>query len=430
MAMRILAAVAVLMLCASAGASGAYIVNADDIAMLVDAQGDALLSRDGVKDIFEIRDGLYAVGAEGAYMLCDATGEHLLDDRFEMAWCDNDALILRQNGLLGAMGADNAWQVKPAWRQLVSNGSGAFMAISADPGDDHADEIFYIRPTKAPVSTGIHTSNGLRPFSEGRMSFRSDNGLYGYLDARGRVALPTVWRYAGDFKSGVAIVSDGESMGLIDKRGEEVVPLQYSWMARGDGILAGLSPDGRLDVYAPDGRLLFYSVAGPITQAAIAGRAVAVTTEGMTKLLDGAGSCVIRASRDALFSPGLGGQYIVRDGAWGDTCQWLIAQDGSAASGRYQRLLPLIGGRYAFMAMSGTEYQSGDFDETLTEWDYDSIRYGLLDASGHELLSAEYREIRAVGDDRLLLTDDLCVRFADLDGNVLQTWPLNQLTSH
>ena len=82
----------------------------------------------------------------------------------------------------------------------------------------------------------------------------------------------------------------------------------------------------------------------------------------------------------------------------GEACQQLIGPDGSSASGRYQRILPLCAGRYAFQT----------FDDN-----YENIRCGLLTSDGAELLPAAYDDILPAGDDRLILVDGDEVVFAD-----------------
>ena len=110
------------------------------------------------------------------------------------------------------------------------------------------------------------------------------------------------------------------------------------------------------------------------------------------------GAAIYTGPADILVFPGLDGQYIVSDGAWSEACQQLIGPDGSSASGRYQRILPLCAGRYAFQT----------FDDN-----YENIRCGLLTSDGAELLPAAYDDILPAGDDRLILVDGDEVVFAD-----------------
>ena len=128
----VLSLILAMLLGSMAHASEAYIVGADASARLVDARGHALIEGMDACHVFEVRRGLYAVGEPGHYALYDAHGKRFCDGYYEMAWSDGDALILRLNGLCGAMDDDGTWRIEPIWRQLVSNGAGGFLALEGD----------------------------------------------------------------------------------------------------------------------------------------------------------------------------------------------------------------------------------------------------------------------------------------------------------
>ena len=412
-----------LLFCATAHASEAYIAGPEASARLVDAQGKALIEGMDTGHIFEVKPELYAVGEPGRYALYNAQGERACDESFEMIWDAGDALIVRVNGLCGAMNDAGAWLIEPQWRELVSNHSGGYLALEADVPDEGFDEVLFLAPGEIPRHTGIGISGGLRPFAGEYMAYRAPDGLYGYIDQRGEAAIPPKWRYAGDFLNGLAPVSDGEGYGAMDASGDLIIPIKYKRLVRSAALLAGITQEGRLDVYSTKERTLVMSMEA-VEGVELMAEGVSIVTEDAALLYDSAGRCLYKSSKGALFSEGLSGQYIVCDGAWGEACQWLMNGDGSAASGRLQRLLPLCGGRYAYMTMSGVQYWSADLDAVQTSWDYESIRYGLMDASGRALTAPIYREIRPSGDDRLTMTDDENVCFSDLNGNILASWPL------
>lgn len=56
----------------------------------------------------------------------------------------------------------------------------------------------------------------------------SKNGKYGYVDTKGKIAIPLVWDDAFDFEySGVAVAALNGKMGLINTRGEQITQLIY-----------------------------------------------------------------------------------------------------------------------------------------------------------------------------------------------------------
>ena len=58
-------------------------------------------------------------------------------------------------------------------------------------------------------------------FSSGRARFKLD-GLYGYLDKTGAIAIPNKYWAAGDFDHGLAFVQTKEGMAYIDPKGGTV----------------------------------------------------------------------------------------------------------------------------------------------------------------------------------------------------------------
>ena len=51
------------------------------------------------------------------------------------------------------------------------------------------------------------------------------NDLFGYSDADGNIVIPCKWKFADDFREGLAEVqNDEEKWGYIDKNGKEVIP--------------------------------------------------------------------------------------------------------------------------------------------------------------------------------------------------------------
>lgn len=419
-------ALAILLLAAlmgSAHAAQLAPVVAPPVVALVDAQGSEIIPSGTYDALFTVRaDELYAAGAPGDYRLLDADGNAVFDRSLAMIHDVGDALVFRRDGLCGAMDGGGSVLVEPAYTQMVSAGAGRFLALDGDPLDEQPDEIILLEMGVAPRRTGIATASGLQAFADGRMPYRAPGGRWGALDADGSVAIAPTWRYISPFRDGLAVAENEFRRGVIDVSGDAVIDPRYTWLERGETLIAARTADGTIDVYAPDGGKLRFSLEGS-WQAQVVGDALAMGNGQETRLYGANGVVIVRASAQAAFYPGLDGQVIVADGAWGEACQRLINPDGSDASGLYQRLMPLCGGRYAFLTMTGATYYSRDLGGLQTSWDYDSVRYGLLDGGGNELTKPVYREIRALENGLLLMVSDEAVSVADLDGNVLTAWP-------
>ncbi len=74
------------------------------------------------------------------------------------------------------------------------------------------------------MATGYEFLNGVA--NEGRVP-ASRNGKEGYLDSRGKVAIPFDFDFAGTFRDGLAPVSKGGRYGYIDTEGRIRIPLQF-----------------------------------------------------------------------------------------------------------------------------------------------------------------------------------------------------------
>lgn len=408
------------MLLGAARAEGPLCVATDAFTGLVTEAVEALLT--GVEDVFCVREGaLYAAGSRGAYRLYDAGGAALGDAEFAMIADAGDCLIFRQGGLYGAMDANGNVTLPAEWTQLAADGAGGFLALNTDPFDESPDAILRVTPRGDATPTGVVTSMGLSALESGRMPVMSANGRYGAVNARGEWAIPAAWLYLGPFERGRAKVAGPGGMGLIDATGAEVVPAVYDWLERGDGVVAAGTGEG-IDVFSESGDARFYRVEGAYAEASVVGSCLLVRDETGARLYDEKGAVIGAFGADFDCAPGLDGQIVATEGAWGDAGTWLMDPDGSAASGRFQRILPLAGGRYAFIETPGIAYYSADLDRVQTSWDYDGARCGLMDARGAVLVPAQYREIRALSEDRLLMTGDGEALLSDLDGHVVKRW--------
>lgn len=409
-----------LMLMGAARADGALCVVTDGFAAIVDEAGQTLV--EGVEDAFIVREGaLCAAGSRGAYRLYDADGNAVGDVEFAMIDDAGDCLIYRQGGRYGAMDEDGKVILPAEWTQLVSDGAGGFLALETDPYDESADAILRVNADGEATPTGAKTASGLSRLESALMPVTASNGRYGAVNARGEWAIRPEWRYIGPFTEGRAKAAGAGGVGLINASGEEVVTARYDWLERGESVVAALDALG-IDVFTGDGEKRIYSVKGENLEAALAGDCLLVKDGASSRLYGASGSLMGVFGAKFRCAPGLRGQLIATEGEWGARGSWLMNADGSAASGRFQRILPLAGDRYAFIETPGIEYHSADLDRVQTSWDYDAARVGMMDAGGAVILPAQYLEIRALGEERLLMRADDELMLTDLDGRVLRAW--------
>ena len=411
-----------LALLGAARAEGALCVVTPQLTALTDASGDVLLSGEGIADVFCVREGaLYAAGSRGAYRLYDAAGVPVGEAVFGMIDDAGDALVYRVGRRYGAMDADGAVLLEPEWTQLTPDGAGGWLALDGDPLDDSADEILHIDAAGEVRRSGVYTASGLLPVRCGCMPYRTAEGLWGAVDASGRVAVNPAWHALGGYEDGLAKATGPDGTGVIDVNGRVVVATVYRWLERSPAMIAALGANG-LDVYAPDGGERLFSLPGGDVDVCLAGGMLAVSDDTGTRLYDAEGKMLYEGGPGVTFAEGCMGQLIACDGAWGEACQWLMNPDGSAASARVQQLLPLSGERYAFLELDGTEYYSAELGRIQTSWDYAHMRYGLMDSLGNILIPTRFREIRSLGGDRLLLLSEGETVLSDMDGTALKRW--------
>ena len=243
----------------------------------------------------------------------------------------------------------------------------------------------------------------------------------GALDESGAIAVEGNWLYMDSFSNGLAKVAGQEGMGVIDSGGRVVIGPVFRWLERSAAMIAAWDGEN-IEIYGPRGGQRRARLPGRALEIALTGDYLSVVYDGRTCLYNAYGRLLRQSQGTVSYAPGTRGQLIASDGSWGEKCQQLVNPDGSKASGMFQQLLPLCAERYAFLEMKGEDYESEVLGTVQTAWDYAGCRYGLMDGRGRILISAKYREIRALSSDRLLLIGDDRTQIADRNGVVMKTW--------
>ena len=93
--------------------------------------------------------------------------------------------------------------------------------------------------------------DSISSFQEG-LAYFSVDGRYGYMDKSGNVVIEPVYDDAGYFRGGVAVVMKGGFVGVIEKDGGEVLPLEYENITLEDACIIARK-EGRFYFFDRDG---------------------------------------------------------------------------------------------------------------------------------------------------------------------------------
>ena len=419
----ILFLIACLILCQSA-ALAAVSVRLDEGALLLRENGDTLVPLGVYADIVDL-GGVFAAEQEGAYLLLDEEGAPLSDARYSDLRRAGDFLLVCQDGRWGMMDLSGLELVPCVYEQITGDESGNFWALS-DDDDFEAGELVLLDGDGAQISSGLMAHDISDEAAEGLIGVQmSENGLWGYADARGALVIPATYSHVSRFQSGRAVVVLEGRYGVIDVSGEMIVPAEYDAMEISpEGfILATKIGEGvwLLDFEGEEGA--FY--AGTENYAAVVGKGFSLYDGIELLLYDASGECVEKLSRLGSVYEGLNGQWILSDGAWGETCVRL-----SGTQTLYQNLYPLavVDGEalYVSMRVNAVRYASQLLSETQLAVDMENARYGVVDGDGAQRVASEYERITYLGSNRLLLYGDGLWQMTDAQGEVLWTWGAKQ----
>ncbi len=170
----------------------AKVVLPDDRTGYIDRTGRRVIPCSYASDSRDFSEGLAAVRQGWDYYFIDKTGRKVFNKSFVYADSFSEELAAVMIGVM----TGNKRQIKYAY----INKSGNVMLTVATTTED--------------ISCGS--------FHEGLAHIKK-NGKYGYINKRGQLVIPYTYKYAGDFKDGVAYVTkaNGEDI-YINKSGRQV----------------------------------------------------------------------------------------------------------------------------------------------------------------------------------------------------------------
>ena len=382
---RLLLLICLFSLAAISGGAEVYAVNYTGGALVVNDAGETVLPPGSYQRLQVLRNDAgqvtgYAAGnyVDGVlkYALLSPAGEALSDCILTGLWAAGDGFFAVKDNVFHyvypSLEVDGA-----AYSSLTYSGSGKLLSLTGSVFDDVSDSVGILDSSGFVFDTGIYTLGSLGRYQEGLLALQdARSSLFGYLDADGEWAISPVYRYAGDFQDGLAIVSGSKGYGVIDKTGASLLPSEYDLILRGDGLFAAIR-EGSL--YLMDAALS-ETACVPLegANALLAGKYALLSSASATRLLSTSGE--VLAAWDGLVTLSWAGDdalILERDGLY-----QLVTPQGEALSGEWNLIYSTDGDLLAY----------GSRDDS-------SLRFGLMDANGQTITPAIYSAIRWVAQD-------------------------------
>lgn len=185
----------------------------------IDLSG-ALVITPTFSSAFPFSEGLAAVEVKDKYGYINSLGEMIIEPQFEYALPFSDGLApVISDNKTGYINHQGRYVIEPIFERgdafsegraaVLSEGQERFIDVR---GRILTQELDFVRTA---------------PFSEGLAAVNID-GLYGYVDRTGAVAIEPQFTAAGQFSAGLAAVETGDTRGVIDPEGNWLLRLAKS----------------------------------------------------------------------------------------------------------------------------------------------------------------------------------------------------------
>lgn len=405
-------------------ASAAVAPRLEDGALLLDEDGGIIVPLDAYDDIVSLGEGLFAAGVSGRYALMDSVGRLLSGAKYTDLRIEGELLLACADGFWGLLDRNGNEKSDFIYTRIVSGNSWCW-AIRGEVNDLESDELFIIRPGGGEQATGLYLRSMDDIAAEGLLAVQlPDSGLWGYCDAKGKLAIPDAFSYAGSFISGVARVASEGKFGAINLQGEYIVSPEYDFVeVTPGGLIIACDADGAHILDANGTQIAGFD--GKDLVAAAAGDGFMIADGESLRLFDRYAGLLAELASDASVCEGLDGRFILAEGPWGENC---VRLDGTQQ--RYQNIYPLgMAGDiqlYVCMQANAARYVNDLLGEIQLSVDMESARYGVINGSGEMLLPCEYETIEYLGDDRLLVYIDGQWQMIDSHGHIYWTHGVRQ----
>lgn len=347
--------------------------------------------------------------------LMNGEGEALTEASYSRLEYDGGYLIFWQGDKCGVMSLDGRELTEARYTWLMHIEDDRFFAYRSDHLDDTADELYLLSLSEGETDAGLYIGYGPEQGDGLYAAYDPRTRLFGYLNGQGEWAIDPAFDWAGAFADGRAVATQDGVPGLIDVRGEWIIPPDARFRSLvqvpGEGMLAWVTTEEGVCLYSgEDGGLLREYGVG-VASVTPSGYSVVYLNDAVV-LIDPAGQEVTRFEADCLIDLTQGDHCLVRQaGAWGTECEWVCSlATGETLSGPYQQVdfLTAVGEVDYFLCAQFETVAPDESSPARGIWTEveGTRRWGIVSATGETLLPIEYERIVLLSDDLLAVKKD------------------------
>jgi len=398
--------VVLIFLLASAGAWAEPIaLNMQGQDALVTREGEVLIPPEKYAEIYAVGGGYFALGiaeqtddgfSDMRYALADDTGAVLTEAVYSyLEYCDG-VIYFEMDGRFGAMDENLSVLIPCEYTHLMGDGEGGFvgfLALQGDPWDTMADAVYVLDNKGAQRETDISVIDLGGVFSEGLVpALHAQTQKYGYLNAAGEWMIEPQFLYADAFSGGLARASASEGIGIIDEKGEWVLPPRYDAVeCRGETLIVATLYGEGVFLFDRQAKEPLAQFSGEEIYAAQTGDFAVIYSPDAVFLVDAQGKTLLSCAPQASIFTGER-RAVVTEGADGQDGVFLYDFEGNRVSEAFDMLTcaGVHGERELFVAVRFVR-EDGPSQKMVC---------GLADECGEMLLPFEYDRLYAVDEDR------------------------------
>ena len=345
------------------------------------------------------------------YAVLDTSGKELSDFKYSSIQSAGTGYIVSENGVYRYLTNGSIYD-SYEFSALKYISGGRVLAVTGNRYDDIGDTLTILWPEGISFQTGIQTINDFGEYSEGFMPlYDAETQLFGYIGTDGSWKIKPMFRYAGDFKNGFAVIATENGYGVADVQGRIVLSAGSRILLRSDDAFAAVRGDN-LRLYDAD---LAETCVIPLYGAhvSLTGKYAILYQSDHTGVYGLSGELMFSLPADASVTCIGSDRFIIRTGSFSEKSIALYGDDGSMLSEE----------THVMYALDDISIAYGTYDENGI------MLYGLMNYEGACITSPVYYTIAYVADGMYCADTDEGAVLIDSEGTVINTFIVNEQRS-